>query len=292
MRAAEEVRGSLYIFISAFMYATLPIFAKLAYAAGLTPGTALILRYVFSFLLLACLIKIGRQGKVLIMSPIVLVQGIFLSISGVFYFLALKTLSAGLTTVIFFTHPVIVSILSMFIYKERFNPRLFAALVLALSGIALVSGLGSNPDSLNNNGVLMALLACLGYSIYSLISQKSLVQNQPLSITATMSLLAVIIILPIYHSDWGFITNLTWQQSLITLAMAIFNTLLAIWFFLKGIQKIGASHATLLSTAEPVFCLVLAFLILGERLNYVEISGSLMVLASMFLAVKSVNRLA
>jgi drug/metabolite transporter (DMT)-like permease len=97
----------------------------------------------------------------------------------------------------------------------------------------------------------------------------------------------VIIVIPFYYSDLGFIKHLTGQQILITITMAIMNTLMAVLFFLKGLQKIGASRATLISTAEPVFCLLMAFFILGETLTPLELLGSSLVFTSMLLAVYS-----
>lgn len=285
--ASPNIKGSAYILFSAFMYAALPILVKIAYAAGLGPNSTLLLRYFFSFILLAGLIKLFRHGRLLSLSPMVVAQGIFLTSSGLFYFFALQTLSAGLTTVIFFTHPVIVAILTILIFKEKFVPRLFIGLALALAGIALISGLLGGAHDLSARGIVWALLACLCYAFYGLIGQKTLTVNDPLSITATLSLLAVIIVIPVYHSDLGFIRHLTGQQILITLAMAVVNTLLAVLFFLKGVQKIGASRATLISTAEPVFCLLMAFFILKETLTPIELIGSGLVFTSMLLAVYS-----
>jgi len=285
--ASPNIKGSAYILFSAFMYAALPILVKIAYAAGLGPDSTLLLRYFFSFILLAGLIKLFRHGRLLSLSPMVVAQGIFLTISGLFYFFALETLSAGLTTVIFFTHPVIVAVLTILIFKEKFVPRLFIGLALALAGIALISGLLGGAHDLSARGIIWALLACLCYAFYGLIGQKTLTVNDPLSITATLSLLAVIIVIPVYHSDLGFIRHLTRQQILITLAMAVVNTLLAVLFFLKGVQKIGASRATLISTAEPVFCLLMAFFILKETLTPLELIGSGLVFTSMLLTVYS-----
>lgn len=285
MNTSLELKGSIYIVFSAFMYATLPILVKLAYAAGLSPGITLLLRYFFSFVLLAILIKFFRYGRLLALSPWVIAQGIFLTVSGLFYFLALQTLSAGLTTVIFFAHPVFVAILSILIFRERFVPRLFLGLALAVLGIALISGLGGVGPDLPARGIIFALLACLGYSLYSVIGQKTLVNYEPLTITATLSLLALIILVPIYHRELVFLGSLTLTQLLITAAMAVLNTVLAVLFFLKGIQKIGATRATLISTAEPVFCIIMAFLILGETLSGIEIMGSGLVFISMLLAV-------
>ena len=287
INASKELKGSIFILFSAFMYATLPILVKLAYSAGLGPGSTLLLRYIFSFILLALFIKVVKHDHILSLSPPVIAQGIFLTASGLFYFFALNTLSAGLTTVIFFTHPVLVAILSILIFKERFVPRIFIGLALALGGVALISGLLGHSPGLSSEGIFFALLACICYSFYSLLGQKTVARSNPLSITATLSLMAIIIIVPVYHSSLGFLFVLAPSQLLITLVMAVFNTLLAVLFFLKGVQNIGAARATLISTAEPVFCLMMAFLILGETLTVVEVIGSVMVFASMLLAVFS-----
>jgi drug/metabolite transporter (DMT)-like permease len=89
------------------------------------------------------------------------------------------------------------------------------------------------------------------------------------------------------HRELGFIRDLTMQQVLVTLAMAIICTLMAVLFFLKGLQIIGASRAALIGTAELVFCLLIAFIVLGETLNLMEFLGSLMVFISVLLVVYS-----
>jgi drug/metabolite transporter (DMT)-like permease len=236
---------------------------------------------------LALLIKLFTHGSVLSLSPPVIVQGIFLTGAGLFYFYALKTLSAGLTTVILFAHPVLVAVLAIYIFKEKFVPRLFVGLVFALIGISLISGLGGNSNELSPMGIFFAIMACLCYTGFSLIGQNTVARAGILSITATLSLLAILIIIPLYHKDLVFIYSLTLEQILITLAIAVMNTLFAIFLFLKGLQKIGASRATLISTAEPVLCLLVAYLILGETLTALELTGSLLVLVSMLLATYS-----
>lgn len=286
---STEYKGLTYTLISAFMYSTLPILVKLAYASGLGPGNTLFLRYVFSFLLLSVLIKTLKLGKTLIISPLIIAQGLFLTIGGLFYFFALESLSAGLTTVIFFIYPVLVAILSLLIYKEPFVPRIFVGLVLAITGIILLTGL-KGESSLPANGVIFALLSCLCYTLYSLIGHKTVTSSDPLSITATLSLLAILIIGPFYHNELTEITHLTWQQTLITLSMACLNTLMAVLFFLKGVKHIGATRATLISTAEPAFCIILAYIILGETLTTKQFIGTGLVFASMFLAVRSNKR--
>jgi len=286
LRKSEEIQGVLFIFLSALMYATLPILGKLAFQTGLSPSAALLLRYLFSILLLAIYIGLLKREQVLTLTPLVIVQGILLTMGSLFYFYSLKYLSAGITTVIFFLYPVLVSCLSIPIYHEKIRPRLLLALPLAIAGIIMVSGINGNLNSLPYQGVVLALLACLSYSIYGLIGQKTVAKTDPLSMTATLSLVAVIMIACFSNRELQFLLHLSMNQILVGLIMAVLNTLLAVLFFLKGIKKIGAARAALISTAEPPLCLLMAFLILGETLTLLQLVGSLLVFASMLLAVK------
>lgn len=109
-------------------------------------------------------------------------------------------------------------------------------------------------------------------------------ETDTLSMTATISLTAVIIIAFFANRELVFLYHFTLNQVLIGLTMAILNTWLSVVLFLQGIKKIGAARASLISTAEPPLCLLLAFLILGETLSLWQLLGSLLVFASMILA--------
>ncbi len=286
LRKSDEIQGSLFIFLSAFMYATLPILGKLAFHAGLSPSAALLLRYLFSLLLLSVYIGFIKHARVLTLTPLVIFQGALLTMGSLLYFYSLKYMSAGITTVIFFLYPVLVACLAVPIYQEKIRPRLIWALLLAIAGIIMISGIDRNFNGVSCLGVILALLACLCYAIYSLIGQKTVAETDPLAMTATLSLVAVIMIAFFANRELVFLYHLTLNQILIGLTMAVLNTLLAVLFFLKGVKKIGAARASLISTAEPPLCLLLAFLILGETLTLWQLLGSLLVFTSMILAAK------
>lgn len=286
LRKSDEIQGALFIFLSALMYATLPILGKLAFQAGLSPSAALLLRYLFSLFLLALYIGVLKREQVLTLKPLVIIQGILLTTGSLFYFYSLKYLAAGITTVIFFLYPVLVACLAIPVYKEKLQPRLILALLLAIGGIIMVSGI-SGKVSLPYQGVALSLLACICYAVYGLIGQKTVAKTDPLSMTATLSLVAVVLIAGFSNRELSFLLHLSSRQIMIGLIMAVLNTLLAVFFFLKGVKKIGAARAALISTAEPPLCLLMAFLILGETLTPLQLAGSLLVFASMLLAAQS-----
>ncbi|MDD2621005.1 MAG: DMT family transporter [Syntrophomonadaceae bacterium] len=281
---SDRIIGAIYITLSAFLYASLPILAKLAFQAGLDPSTALFLRYGFAFVILTIYLKLMRRETLLSSSFLAIIQGFLLISAGLVYFYALHYLSASLATVIFFSHPVLVAILALFLYKEKCDLRLILGLFLAIVGIFLVSDAGNSNLNISLTGLLLAISACIIYALYTLAGQKNVTQISPLSLTATFSLIGIILI-PIISPSSISIYSLSWQQLLIVFIMSLFNTVLAVSFFLKGIKKIGASRASLISTMEPVITLLLAFLILGEVLTPIQLLGSSLVIISIFLSI-------
>lgn len=105
-----------------------------------------------------------------------------------------------------------------------------------MSGVALVSGLTGGWGQLSPLGLLLIIGSALAYTTYSLISQKSVIKVSPLSITNTLTLGSLLIILLLFH-DLSFISALSLKSVGLVLLMTVLNTLIAVVFFLKAVQK-------------------------------------------------------
>ena len=283
---SKTAQGALLVFISAFMYATLPIFTKLAYRYGLSPSVAIFYRYFLAFIILSVYLGLKKE-RVLLPSVKVFSQGLFLIAGSVFYFYSLQYIAASTGSIIFFTHPIIVAVLAVLIYKEKINAPLAAGLLLAMLGIILVSGVLGSSANVTTAGVLLAGISSICYACFALLGQNNITQASPLALTANFALLGTLIIPVIFFRSFDFIVTLTFVQFMICLAMALFNTVLSISLYLKGMQKIGASRAALISSLEPVLTVFLAMLILHEALSPLEIFGAILVLVSLYLAIIS-----
>lgn len=282
----DRISGAIYIALSAFLYASLPVLAKIAYQVGLNPSTTLLLRYFIAFLILVIYLKLISRETLLSFSPLVIIQGVLLISSGLVYFYALNYLPVALATVIFFSHPVLVAAMAPVVYKEKCDYRLVVGLGLAVIGVFLVSGAGNSSLDISQKGLWFAAASCIIYALYTLVGQKNVNRTSPLSLTATFSLIGIIVI-PAVTPFSEFLISLNPVQILVVLIMSLFNTVLAVSFFLKGVKKIGASRASLISTIEPVITLLLAFLILGENFTLKQILGSVLVLASIYLSIST-----
>jgi drug/metabolite transporter (DMT)-like permease len=284
----DNIVGVIYIFASALMYAALPIMAKFAYTAGLTPVYLLWLRYGFAFVIIAGLLGFAKQGPLVSLSPLAIGQGVLMIVSGIFYFLSLQYLSAGLCSIIFFTHPVLVSLLARVVFKEKLLPRVIAGLIMAVAGIVLIAGITGNiPLDIPVRGLVFCILACIIYAGYILTGQKNLANFTPLTLTSTFALVGIILLPLLFGQSQGFFKPLNTLTITLITGMALFNTVVPILFLLKGIQKIGAGRGSLISSIEPALTILIAFLVLGETMAPIQLLGSVLILISMVLAIPS-----
>jgi drug/metabolite transporter (DMT)-like permease len=73
----------------------------------------------------------------------------------------------------------------------------------------------------------------------------------------------------------------TW---LAILGLGLVATAIAIQTFYAGVKRVGGARASLISTVEPVYTVVLAMLLFGERLTTMQLIGGAMVIFAVILA--------
>ena len=69
----------------------------------------------------------------------------------------------------------------------------------------------------------------------------------------------------------------------ISLAMAIFSTVLPTWLIAESIRRMGANAASLVGSLGPVFTIGLGAMILGEPVHAIQLAGAALVLGGVML---------
>lgn len=285
-RSASVILGGVLVLLSALCYAWMPVLAKIAYGAGLEPHSVLILRYLFTLIILLVFLRLWGEVN-FNLSPYLIAQGIFFTAGGLFFFYSLKSINAGLSIIIFFSHPVIISLIAVVFLREKLSWFHAAGLIAATAGILLISLSGGEDVRVNSSGVALSMASSLCYSFYSLLSERNTRSMGSASITAAMALIGLITVIPLFYDRLGFIMSLSSEQVFIVLAMSFVSTMLAVIFFLEGVKRLGAPRASIAGMAEPVFVALIAYLLLGEVLTFTEGAGSLMILAGVGISILS-----
>jgi drug/metabolite transporter (DMT)-like permease len=273
-----RLSGVFLILISAVSFGTMPIFARMAYAAGSDPITVLFIRYLIAGVILVLITRIENKplprGKVLLG---LVGMGVFGYVGqSFFYFNALNLASTSLVALILYLYPVLVTFFSVVLFKEKLTVVKAAALALAMVGAVLTIGPTGGGRPL---GVVMAFIAATIYSIYILVGSRIL--KYAGAIQATTIIIVSSLFVYSGLASWQGIhlpqTSLGWIGAV---GVAIICTVVAALTFLAGLQRIGPSNTATLSTAEPVTSVFLASLLLHDSLTPLRLLGGALILAA------------
>lgn len=184
----------------------------------------------------------------------------------------------------------LVLVFTFLIYGDRIGLRQALGILIAFCGILLIVSRGELSALLEyrfNFGDFILLLAIAAYSLYSALLKKR-PPLHPLSfVTLTMGW-GAILLLPFYAAEiaTGYTVPLEPRALLILAYVVIFPSLLAHFFFYRGVELIGPNRAAPIMYTIPVFATLMAIFFLGERLYPFHIAGFALVLAGVVLATR------
>ena len=276
------------ILASGVGFGAMAVFGKLAYDEGATVGTLLVVRFGLAAVLFWLLLLAGgAMGQVRSLSRRDLGLGLALGACGYAlqaggYFAALERIDASLLALILYTYPAMVAGAALALGRERLDGRKVAALLLASTGLVMVLA-GAGAGAIDPLGAALGLGAAMIYTTYILVSERVVARVRPRVLSALVctgaaaSLLVGTTVLgelrpgELTAAGWGWLT-----------CLAVVSTVGAVSLFFAGLDRVGPTAASILSTIEPVVTVVLAFLVFGELLGPLQLAGGALVLAAVF----------
>ena len=280
MRISVHARavGVACIALSAVAFGAMAIFGKVAYAQGIPLDSLLFLRFAIAGAVMAGWMLISRQawprGRSL--AGLALMGGVGYVGQSWCYFSALSHASAGLTALLLYLFPVIVTVLHAVLARRMLRPLRAAAVLVALAGTTLTIGGNVEGQAL---GVAFGIAAALIYALYIIVGERVTAGIGAIP-AATVIMLASAVSSALIVLGRGFAAPVTPTGWVAVLAIALVCTVVAITAFFAGLSRLGAPDASTLSTLEPLATIVLAAVFLGERISFTQMLGGTIILAA------------
>ena len=270
--------GMAYIALSATAFGVMPFFANLAYRSGVTPTSLLFLRFGMAAVLLWALLlyKHSPLPRVKTLLGLMLMGGVGYAGQSFSYFTALQYAPAGLVAVLLYLYPALVTGLSFVLLKQPITRLKWFALTLSLLGIVLVVGVQSGGQL---KGILLAVLAAVIYAVYIMAGAK-ITQGTDIRVSSTIIITSAAVVYGVYGAWHGLSLPHSVMGWVGSIGLALVGTVVAVWAFFEGVRRIGAVDASMLSTLEPVVTVVLAWVLLGERLTVLNLCGGVLILVA------------
>ncbi|MBE9917926.1 DMT family transporter [Paenibacillus donghaensis] len=225
---------------------------------------------------------------------------LLISLTGIFgynalFFWALHYTSAINGSLIIATMPLFVSIGAILLFGEPWSGKLGFSLMFSLLGVFVVITRGSFNSLLSlsfNLGDLLFLAALFCGVAYSLVGKKVIRDASPLFTTAIMTLLGscFLAISSLPSGGWDKVPYMSVQSWFEMGYMVIGGTLIGYVIFNLGVQRIGASQASIYLNLTPIVTSLLSVLLYDADMTWSLLLGLAFVLTGVCLANISIRK--
>ena len=199
------------------------------------------------------------------------------------YMQAISYTNSGTATILQYTGPVLVMVISCFMQKRLPTPREALAIVLVILGTFFIATHGSLSNLIiNTQGLAWGLAAAVALALYTLIPGRITQQYGSITVTAYGMLIGGMVLFVISRA-WEMQLSADYRFVLAFLGLVVLGTALTFSIYLKGLSLIGPVKASMLASVEPVSAAAFMIVWLGVPFHYMDLLGFVCILATVFL---------
>ena len=284
------------LLLIAFMMGSNHVAARFAFENGVDVATAMTMRSGVTAVVLSLLIwqqkvqiSLTRQNKRALLGV-----GVLVGVQSLCIYSAVARIPVALALLAFNTYPLWTSLWAFLIYRHRPEvvtlramPVMLVGLALALDVLGAASGLGAQAQwSLIGIGVGFAMAAAATFALALVFIQHETAgvdgRVRTLSTMACAAVIGLVAVstqggfhLPTADAGWWGLMGLT----------VMYGTAFTIMFTV--LPRLGVVGNSAIMNVEPIFALVLAWVLLGQAIAPVQVLGGLVVVGTvMFLGLR------
>ena len=206
-------------------------------------------------------------------------SGIAMAFNWICLFEAYRFTGVAVGTLCYYMAPVIVVILSPVFLKEKLTAINVTSVLAAVVGAVLISGVVSG-SAKSAKGILLGLAAAALYSTVVMIN-KFVKNLSSIETTFVQLSTAAVTMIPYILLTEDITTFVFDRRSVIfTLIVGVFHTGIVYIIYFSSVQKIPAQTTAVFSYIDPVTAIILSAVVLGERLDAVQLIGTFLILAA------------
>ena len=283
------ILATLGVVLAAFCWGLAAIFAKGAFERGVPPERMAEARIAVAGIPLLAYLLLARRDLIrppAATLPAIGLFGVALVAVNWSYYTAIDRLAVGVAISLQYTAPVLVLLLVALVAHRLPSGVVWLAGALTLAGAVLVSGAYRGVASLDGLGVAAGISSAIWFAGYLLSAEAAGRRGaHPATVLTVGFAVAAVLwgaLLPWW--DWPVETLADPEIVLRVLGVGIVGTLIPFLLAVSAVRIISAAVAGIAATTEPVFASALAWLLLGQELEPLQLVGGGLVVAGVVLA--------
>lgn len=282
--------GYLFGAVGAILFSTKAVAIKLAYVEPVDAETLLALRMGIAlpiYVVIGLMAVRDRQRRGTDLPGWLLIgRAALVGLLGYWFasytdFLGLQYISAQFERLILFTYPLFVVLFGALFFRQPLRMTALAAIGLSYAGLSVI--FAEKVGAIGNEvavGAALVLAAAIAFAFYQLVAKNIITAMGPRLFTCVAMASAAggsfVQFMLTHPIDALAVSPRVFGLSVF---IAIGATVLPSFFLNAALHRISAQANAAIGTLSPVMTILLAVLILGERLTLTDIAGTFLVLA-------------
>ncbi|MBT2737309.1 DMT family transporter [Bacillus sp. ISL-7] len=271
---------ALIVFLGGCCYGVLSTFVKLAYSAGFTVTQVTGSQYLLGTLLIWGVALFSKKKKLsLPQIGKLLLSGIPVGLTGVFYYQSLQTLDASLAIIFLFQFVWIGSLIEWMVYKKTPSIGKLVSIGILIIGSILAAGIITEGGvQISWQGIVWGLLSALTYTALIFLSGSVEKDTPPVQKSALLSTGGLITVFLFFTPTDLFHLPVLMGVAPYGLILGLFGVALPPLLFSIGMKHIGPGLGTILTASELPVAVILSSLVLAENVSLSQWLGVALIL--------------
>ena len=244
-----------------------------------------LLRTLIGSLLLIAIFFIAREKltfyKYKTQSIFLAVSGIAMGTSWIFLYEAYDEIGVSLASLAYYCGPVIVMILSPFLFGEKLTRIKVCSFLVVLVGIFLVNGTAFE-NGVSVWGLACGLLSAVCYSLMVMFNKKAKditgLENSMLQLFVAFLTVAIFV-----GIKQGYRMQIDTQSIIPILVLGLLNTGIGCYFYFSSIGKLPVQTVAICGYLEPLSAVVFSVIFLKETMIPIQIIGAVLIIGGAML---------
>lgn len=279
----SDLLPAIYVMIGASLWGIIGIFTRSLYAYDVSPLQMTFTRCLIT-LVAMFLVILSVDKKKLRIEPrdiwMFVGTGLFsIVFFNIMYFTTQQMVSLSTASVLLYTAPCFVVVMSAILFKEKMTKNKVLALVIAFIGCVFTTGLGFGDL---NIGIAFGVLAGFGYSLYSIFGKYALEKYSLLTVLFYTFLVATLCLVPFTDVPYVLGACMNTDILLNVLGLGIVSTILPYFFYTTGLRGMEAGKASIIAFVEPMVATI-ASIAIGDPFGWTNLLGIALILGSVIL---------
>lgn len=283
----SKLKGYLCGIGAAVCYGTNPLGALYLYEDGINANSVLFYRFALAVVMLGMLMAARRKSLKVSRRELSLLcaLGVVFSTSSITLYFSFCFMDAGIASTLLFVYPVMVAVIMALLFKERLPAVSVFAIMLALSGIAMLYH-GDGGATLSTRGVMLVMFSSLSYAVYIVVVNKSPLRMSSMKLTFYVLFFGMLTVL-----TNSFITGLHIQMLTTprmwscAFMLALLPTVFSLVLMTISVHETGSTPTAVMGALEPLTAGVIGVAVFGEQLTPRLAAGIVLILTAVIMII-------